>query len=155
MTFPPLPLFTRRSSLGLALGGLALPHMIRRASAAPAPEGAESHGLSIFGDLALPPDFPHLPYADPNAPKGGQIVLQISGTSGNQNFTTFDTLNAYILKGDGAAGMGLIFDTLMTGSADEPDALYGLVAKSVRVSSASSPIASAFARKRVFTMARR
>jgi len=135
LRLPPLPLFTRRSSLGLALGGLVLPHMVYRAAlAAPAPEGAESHGLSIFGDLALPPDFPHLPYADPNAPKGGQIVLQISGTSGNQNFTTFDTLNAYILKGDGAAGMGLIFDTLMTGSADEPDALYGLVAKSVRVS---------------------
>ncbi len=61
-------------------------------------------------------------------------MLQVSSTSGNQNFTTFNTLNAYILKGDGAAGMGLIFDALMTGNADEPDSLYGLVARAVEVS---------------------
>lgn len=138
MIVPALPTFTRRSSLALALGGLVWPGLHQRAAlgaeAAPA-DGTEAHGLSIFGDLALPADFPHLPYADPRAPKGGQMVLQISGTSGNQNFTTFNTLNSFILKGDGAAGMGLIFDTLMTGSADEPDALYGLVARSVRVSS--------------------
>ena len=58
----------------------------------------------------------------------------MSSTSGNQNFTTFNTLNIYILKGDGAAGMSLIFDSLMTGSGDEPDSLYGLVARAVRVS---------------------
>jgi microcin C transport system substrate-binding protein len=129
------PLFTRRASLWLAAGALAPVSALQgHALADMAPEGTEAHGLSVFGDLAMPPDFPHLPYADPKAPKGGQIVLQISGISGTQNFTTFNTLNTVILKGDGAAGMGLIFDTLMTGSADEPDALYGLVAKSVRVS---------------------
>src|ERR1700712_1007434 len=53
----------------------------------------ENHGLSVFGDLALPPDFKFLPYVNPAAPKGGQIALQTSATGGNQNFTTFDTLN--------------------------------------------------------------
>ncbi len=169
MTRPIVPTITRRSSLALALGGLAWPAFRPGAAAAagtglnegvgsPQPVAApagEAHGLSIFGDLALPPDFPHLPYVDPKAPKGGAIVLQISGTSGNQNFTTFNTLNAFILKGDGAAGMGLIFDTLMTGSADEPDALYGLVAKSVGSRRTRTPTASPCAAKRASTTARR
>ena len=61
-------------------------------------------------------------------------MLEPTAAGLNQNFTTFDTLNIFILRGDGAAGMALIFDTLMTGTLDEPDAAYGLVAKSVRVS---------------------
>ncbi|WP_134492170.1 extracellular solute-binding protein [Methylocella tundrae] len=129
--------FSRRSFLQLSAGGLLLPpFMSGRAGAAT--EAGEVHGLSVFGDLALPADFPHFAYVNPNAPKAGQMVLQVSSTSGNQNFTTFNTLNAYILKGDGAAGMGLIFDTLMTGNADEPDSLYGLAARAVKVSADKS-----------------
>ncbi len=124
---------TRRMVLRSGFAGLILPRFLRIARAAE-DAGNETHGLSIFGDLALPADFPHFPYVNPDAPKGGEISLQTSSTSGNQNFTTFNTLNIYILKGDGAAGMGLIFDTLMTGSGDEPDTLYGLVARAVRVS---------------------
>jgi microcin C transport system substrate-binding protein len=90
-----------------------------------------SHGLSIFGDLKYPKDFPHFSYVNPKAPKGGIISMQISSTAGNQNFNTFNTLNIFILKGDGAAGMTSTFDTLMTGSGDDPDGLYGLVAESV------------------------
>ena len=124
---------TRRSAL-IAGGTLAAASVLLRKAllAADGSANAESHGLSIFGELALPPDFSHLPYVDPGAPKGGEIRLQTAGTGGNQNFATFDTLNIYILRGNGAAGMGLISDTLMSGSLDEPDALYGLVAKSVR-----------------------
>ena len=99
-----------------------------------APGETESHGLSSFGDLALPPDFAHLPYVDPATPKGGVIRLQIRSASGNQNFETFDTLNIYAFKGDGAAGMGSTFQSLMAGSGDEPDAAYGLVARAVRIS---------------------
>ena len=62
------------------------------------------------------------------------LSLQITGTSGNQNFDTFDTLNIYSWKGNGAAGMGATFDTLMTANGDEPDSVYGLLAQSVRVS---------------------
>ena len=107
------------------------------AAAATLPAGAEEaevHGLSSFGDLALPPDFKALAYVNPNAPKGGKLSLQITGTTGNQNFETFDTLNIFSKKGDGAAGMGATFDTLMSGNGDEPGSVYGLLAKSVKVS---------------------
>ena len=52
----------------------------------------------------------------------------------NQSFQTFNSLNSYILKGDAAQGMELTFATLMARSGDEPDAMYGLAARSVRVS---------------------
>jgi microcin C transport system substrate-binding protein len=97
-------------------------------------QDAEVHGLSSFGDLALPPDFKSFAYVNPNAPKAGLLSMQITGVTGNQNFETFDTLNIYSKKGDGAAGMTATFDTLMAGNGDEPDSVYGLVAKSVRVS---------------------
>ena len=71
---------------------------------------------------------------NPQAPTGGLLSLQITGTSGNQNFDTFDTLNIYTWKGNGAAGMSATFDTLMTANGDEPDSVYGLLAQSVRVS---------------------
>jgi len=86
------------------------------------------HGLSAFGDLAYPPDFTHFAYVNPGAPKGGTFSLV--GFSG---VTTFNSLNNYILKGDAAEGLDLLFDTLMTRAADEPDAVYGLVAKSAEV----------------------
>ncbi len=125
---------TRRSALRLGFAGIVLPPLFMPAARAAA-QDTETHGLSIFGDLAQPAGFRHFPYVNPDAPKGGEIVLQVSSTSGNQNFTTFNTLNIYILKGDGAAGMGLIFDSLMSGNGDEPDSLYGLVARAVRISS--------------------
>jgi microcin C transport system substrate-binding protein len=96
--------------------------------------GPEVHGLSSFGDLALPPDFKHFAYVNPAAPKGGQLSLQIKVAIGNQNFDTFDTLNIYVFKGDGAAGMDATFDSLMLPAGDEPDSAYGLVARSVTVS---------------------
>ncbi len=101
----------------------------------PASEGeVESHGLSTFGELKYPADFKHFDYVNPNAPKGGTLALQIKRTIGNQNFDTFNTLQIYVLKGDGAAGMDATFDSLMAGSGDDPDGLYGLVAKAVRIS---------------------
>jgi microcin C transport system substrate-binding protein len=92
----------------------------------------ETHGLSAFGDLALPADFKALSYVDPDAPKGGLLALLVSTTEGNQNFETFDTLNIFSRKGDGAAGMSATYDSLMGGNNDEPDSVYGLVARSVR-----------------------
>ncbi len=124
---------TRRAALKFGLAGLVLRRFSGVSARAAAAE-TETHGISIFGDLALPADFAHFPYVNPDAPKGGEISLQTSSTSGNQNFTTFNTLNIFILKGDGAAGMGLIFDSLMAGSGDEPDSLYGLVARAVKIS---------------------
>ena len=71
---------------------------------------------------------------NPDAPKGGTLVVQLRTEAGNQNFDTFNTLNIHTFKGDGAAGMDATFDTLMSGGADEPEPLYGLLARSVRVS---------------------
>jgi microcin C transport system substrate-binding protein len=112
---------------------MAAPLQLRRAQAQTAATEAEieSHGLSSFGDLKYPPDFKHFDYVNPAAPKGGTFSHQISQAAGNQNFDTFNTLNMFVLKGDGAAGMDLIYDTLMARAADEPDAIYGLVARSV------------------------
>ncbi len=95
---------------------------------------AERHGLSAFGDLKYPPNFPHFDYVNPNAPKGG--VFSQVGSSGvfNQNLETFNTLNIFSQRNDGALGMELTFASLMVRALDEPDALYGLAANSVSFS---------------------
>src|SRR5262245_29826769 len=94
----------------------------------------ERHGISAFGDLKYPPDFKHFDYVNPNAPKGG-VFSHIGATRAfNQNFLTFNSLNSFILKGDGAQGMGLTFASLMARAVDEPDALYGLAARAVQIS---------------------
>ena len=123
---------TRRGALkgSAALAALA----VVGGGRARADDWIETHGLSSFGDLALPPDFKRLAYVNPDAPKGGLLSLQITATSGNQNFDTFDTLNIFSKRGNGAAGMSATFDTLMSGNGDEPDSLYGLVARAARVS---------------------
>lgn len=85
------------------------------------------HGLSAFGDLKYPPDFAHFDYVNPDAPKGGSITT--TSVLANQ---TFDTLNAYTLRGDAPMGLAapynFVYDTLMTSAGDEPDAVYGLLA---------------------------
>jgi len=92
------------------------------------------HGLSIFGDLKYPKDFAHFAYVNPDAPKGGRMNFQPPNWYFNQSTQTFNTLNSYVLKGDSPPRMELVFDTLMQSAADEPDAVYGLVAESVDVS---------------------
>ncbi|GJD51841.1 hypothetical protein OPKNFCMD_4600 [Methylobacterium crusticola] len=112
------------------LAGAAVPAGSRPARAAE----AERHGLSSFGDLKYPAGFPRFDYVEPLAPRGGTFSTQITSTAGNQAFETFNTLNIYVLRGDGAAGMDLTFDSLMVRALDEPDSLYGLVARSVAAS---------------------
>lgn len=109
--------------------------------AAPLPAAGEpSHGLSTFGALKYGKDFAHFDYVNPKAPKGGTLALAgISGT------TTFNSLNPFILKGDSAEGLSLlgadtggslVFDSLMVRAGDEPDSLYGLIARAVEVDEA-------------------
>ena len=121
----------RATRRGLVLGGLAAAALPRPGRAA---EGQERHGLSSFGELKYPKDFPSFGYVNPLAPKGGRFSGQIASTIGNQSLGTFDTLNIYVLRGAGAAGMNLTFDSLMVRALDEPDAIYGLVARTVTVS---------------------
>jgi microcin C transport system substrate-binding protein len=122
----------RISRRGVLAGATALATAGKAAHAQAAVDWTRgTHGLSIFGDLKYPSDFKHFEYVNPNAPKGGTISLQVSSTGGNQSFNTFNSFNIFILKGEGAAGVGSTFDTLMAGTGDEPDSMYGLVADRV------------------------
>jgi microcin C transport system substrate-binding protein len=124
-------LLSRRHALGLGIGALSVP-LLRGAAAAD--DGAEIHGLSVFGDLKYPADFHHFGYVNLDAPKGGMISLLPGVRTYNQSYQTFNSLNAFILKGEGAQGMDLTFATLMVRAGDEPDAAYGYAAKSVQIS---------------------
>jgi microcin C transport system substrate-binding protein len=93
-------------------------------AAAHAEEGDWRHGLSLFGELKYDADFEHFDYVNPDAPKGG-IFRQSS-------IGTFDSLHPFTIRGTPAAGLGLIYDTLMSGALDEPSSEYGLIAESVR-----------------------
>ncbi|MEM8555203.1 MAG: extracellular solute-binding protein [Pseudomonadota bacterium] len=82
------------------------------------------HGIAMYGDPALPPDFVSLPFANPDAPKGGRIVF---GERGG-----FDSLNPHILKGRAPWGVRAhVFESLLGRSYDEPFTLYGLLAETV------------------------
>ena len=126
-----MALLSRRQVLGTGIGALTAPWWSR---AYASQTGQEAHGISAFGDLKYPADFQHFDYVNPAAPKGGLFSLIPSGRAYNQSFFTFNSFNAYVLKGEGAQGMDLTFVSLMARAADEPDAMYGLAAKSVQIS---------------------
>src|SRR4051812_27527493 len=122
---------TRRNLLRLGIGAIGVPWLHRAAAAEAA---SEVHGLSAFGDLKYPADFHHFDYVNLAAPKGGMFSTIPSVRANNQSYQTFNSLNAYILKGEGAQGMDLALTALMARSGDEPDAVYGLAARSVQIS---------------------
>ncbi|WP_316015256.1 extracellular solute-binding protein [Roseobacter sp. HKCCA0434] len=86
-------------------------------------EVTEAHGISSFGELKYGPDFEHFDYVNPDAPKGGYFTTWAFGS--------FDSMRPYILAGNAAGSVSILYDSLLTGSADEPDALYGLIAESI------------------------
>ena len=106
----------RRVAVGVLIG------LIAAAVAGPA-AAQPRNGMALYGEPKYGPDFRHFDYVNPNAPKGGKVTLQAIGS--------FDTLNPFTLRGVPAAGATMIYDTLMTGSADEPFSEYGLLAESV------------------------
>ncbi len=124
-------LFDRRTLLTSALlasgaGLLPLPAFVKTALAQDAAAGKTwRHGLSLFGDLKYPPNFPHFDYVDPSAPKGGTVREATIGT--------FDSFNIVIggVKGVDAVGVAMIYDTLLVSSLDEVSTGYGLLAEAV------------------------
>lgn len=90
-----------------------------------APVAAEpAHGIAMYGDPALPPDFVSLPQANPDAPQGGRIVFGEGGS--------FDSLNPFILKGNAPYGVRVhTVETMMGRNWDEPFTLYCLLCESV------------------------
>ncbi|MGB3215623.1 MAG: extracellular solute-binding protein [Alphaproteobacteria bacterium] len=101
----------------------------------PAP-AAESKGpqyaVALHGSPKYPADFKHLDYVNPDAPKGG--TLRAGGLG------MFDSLNPFLVKGNPAPGVsanylrsGLLYESLMQNSSDEPFSLYGIIAKSIEI----------------------
>ena len=88
-----------------------------------------AHAYGQFGDVKYPTGFTHFGYVNPQAPKGGEIVLVPPTRQSN-----FDKYNPFTLKGSAPPGLtGLLFDTLLTGTMDEPTTAYGLLARDVAV----------------------
>ena len=119
----------RRTVLKLSAAAAAVP----LAPGVPRAQG-RSHGLSIFGDLALPADFDRLAYVNPDAPKGGRFTFLPPYWYYNQNPQTFNTINGFVTRGDAPPRIEMIFDTLMARNFDEPDSIYGLVAEAASIS---------------------
>ncbi|MEO3385831.1 extracellular solute-binding protein [Mesorhizobium sp. CAU 1741] len=94
-----------------------------------AAQNGPSHAIAMHGEPELPSDFTHFPYANPDAPKGGRIDYSVQGS--------FDSLNPFIVQGDGARGLfdqffgSNVFETLLLRSRDEAFTLYPLIAESV------------------------
>ncbi len=86
-------------------------------------ETRRAHGIAMHGEPKYPPGFKHFDYVNPAAPKGGEVRLSALGG--------FDSFNGFIIKGRPAAGLGLIYDTLMVSAADEPFSQYGLLAETI------------------------
>ncbi len=119
--------FSRRAFVG---GALALPltSLKLRPFGSPAAHAAEPiwrHGVSLFGEVKYPPEFAHFDYVNPQAPKGGSVRQIALGT--------FDNFNLVMgaVKGQPAAGLDVIYDTLMASALDEVSTEYGLLAEAV------------------------
>jgi microcin C transport system substrate-binding protein len=88
-----------------------------------------AHAYAQFGDIKYPPNFKQFEYVNPVAPKGGELVLVPPS-----RLTSFDKYNPFTLKGNAAPGLnGLVFESLLTGTLDEPTTAYGLLAEDVAV----------------------
>ena len=83
----------------------------------------KTHGFNFFGELKYPPDFKHLDYVNPNAPKGGEISIW--------GFGTFDSMNPYSRKGRAASLSSAPFESLLVETGDEIGSSYGLLAESI------------------------
>jgi len=93
-----------------------------------APVAWAAHGYALWGELKYPADFPHFAYVNPSAPKGGELRLV-----SNLRVSTFDKYNPFTLRGSAPAYLSdLLFDSLLTGAADENGAAYGLLAQDVQ-----------------------
>lgn len=90
------------------------------------------HGLALHGAPKYAADFTHFDYTNPDAPKGGEMKLAAFGS--------FDTLNNFIIKGDPAPGLGMLYQSLMVNANDEAFSEYGEIAASVEVPADKSSV---------------
>ncbi|WP_138934844.1 extracellular solute-binding protein [Roseovarius arcticus] len=126
----PLPRWARAALTGLAIAALAA-HAALAQDTAQDGDVIRSHGYSYFGDLKYPADFTHFDYVNPDAPKGGEISLDASGT--------FDSMNPYSRKGRAGAYSWMVYESLLGempatnegAPADVYGESYGLLAESL------------------------
>ena len=91
----------------------------------------ESYAIAMHGAPAQPATFAHMPYVNPDAPKGGRLVQGLVGT--------FDSLNPLIVRGLAVPQVrGFVIESLMARGNDEAFTLYGLLARSVETDDARS-----------------
>lgn len=81
------------------------------------------HAIGVLEPPKLPADFKRLPYVNPDAPKQGELRMAEEGT--------YDSFNPLADKGNPAAGLGIVFDTLLKQSEDEIGVSYGLLAEAL------------------------
>ena len=117
------PLHAEPAKRLAALAGVILMHALVSAAEQP----AYQHGLSLLHELKYPADFEHFEYANPDAPKGGE--LKLSTTAHIQNFSGVPGTGV-----PGAQGLGRTVDRLMIRSADELSGLYGQLADGIALS---------------------
>lgn len=86
------------------------------------------YAIAQYGEPKYPAGFKHFDYVNPDAPKGGTLVL-----ANPSRLTTFDKFNPFTLRGNPAPGIGMLFESLTTGSADEPASAYGLLADDIAI----------------------
>jgi microcin C transport system substrate-binding protein len=119
---------SRRAFLRTTLAALAAPLAARMpwVARARAEEPLWRHASSLFGNLKYPPGFSHFDYVNAAAPKFGEVRRGVLGTYDNFNIFVSD------VKGNLAAGLDLIYETLLTPSLDETSSAYGLLAEEIR-----------------------
>ena len=115
----------RRPAAGFLFAVAALAALAAFALGGAQPMAAPVHGIAMHGTPKYAPDFAHLDYANPDAPKGGTLRRAVTGT--------FDNLNPFIIKGVAAPGRHHFFESLLKRTWDEPFSLYGLIAESIDV----------------------
>jgi microcin C transport system substrate-binding protein len=94
-----------------------------------AQEAWAAHAYAQFGDVKYPRDFSHFEWANPDSPKGGDLELVPP-----LRITNFDKYNPFTLKGTAPPGLSaLVFESLLTGTMDEPATGYGLLAEDIQV----------------------
>lgn len=83
----------------------------------------KSHGISLFGEPKLPADFTHLPYVNPNAPKGGELSQH--GIGG------FDSYNPFTFRGRATAPSIIMLERVMESTLDDPLSQYCLLCETL------------------------
>ncbi len=110
------------------IGRLALAPLFALAFACVAPDAHAVYAIAQYGEPKYPADFKHFDYVNPAAPKGGTLVL-----ANPDRLTSFDKFNPFTMRGNAAPGLGMLFESLTTGSLDEVASAYGLLADDIRI----------------------